>query len=129
MLEQVCSCCKIKKTLDNFSPNKTKPLGVRYICKPCGAIKAKERRLEKPLSEEQKERARLRSREWRKENPERNRLIKSLWAKRNLATKNAANKRYETSKLKKNTRLAYKRSPPTDSRKVLVGARLKKDNR
>ena len=101
MLEQVCSSCKIKKTLDNFSPNKTKPLGVRYMCKPCGAIKAKERRLEKPLSEEQKERARLRSKEWRKENPEKNKLIKSSWAKRNLATKNAANRRYETSKLKR----------------------------
>lgn len=101
MVEQVCSCCKVKKSLDNFSPNKTKPLGVRYICKPCAATKAKQRRAEKPLSEEQKERARLKAKKWREENPERNRLTKSSWRKQNLSVKNAANKRYETSKLKR----------------------------
>lgn len=99
MVEQICSCCKVKKSLDNFSPNKTKPLGVRYLCKSCAAFKAKEQRKNKPLSKEQKEKARLRSKVWREENPERNKQIKSSWRKRNLAVKNAANKRYETAKL------------------------------
>ena len=94
-----CSTCKEVKTIINFTENKSKARGFHYSCKKCMAHKAAIRRRTKPLNEEQKERARIRSSEWRENNPARNKKIKADWRQRNLQVKNAANARRRAAKL------------------------------
>lgn len=96
---KVCTTCKVEKSLTEYSPRKGRPLGVHYSCKVCLALKAKEARKTKKLSKEQKELARVRSKLWRRENPVRNKVMKSEWRLLNLHVKNAANARRRSSKL------------------------------
>lgn len=97
---QVCNKCGIKKSLAEYSPHKGKPFGVKYTCKVCQAILAKKRRKEKPFSEPQKEKARVRSQIWRKENKDKIPLQKKRWLEKNRHKKAASSARYRSSKLK-----------------------------
>ena len=95
----VCSTCKETKPVSDFTENKSKARRFHYSCKKCMAHKAMLRRRSKPLKEEQKEMARIRSSEWRKNNSSRNKQIKKDWRLRNSDVKNAANARRRASKL------------------------------
>jgi hypothetical protein len=97
---KTCSTCGLEKLLSEYSPRKGRPLGVHYSCKVCLALRAKEARKTKKLSPDQRESARLRAELWRKQNPLRNRQMKSSWRSRNLHIKNANSARRRSSKLK-----------------------------
>lgn len=96
---KVCATCKQEKSLDDFSPRKNRPSGRHYSCKSCLAERAKKRRDLKPLSQDQRELARIRSVLWRLDNPERNKQIKSSWRLLNLSVKVAANRRRDSEKI------------------------------
>ena len=74
-----CSCCKIEKSLDDFSPRKDRPFGKNYLCKFCAKEKAAVRRKTVPQPAEQKLAAILRSRKWRKENPAKRNALKAAY--------------------------------------------------
>lgn len=95
---KVCNKCKEEQTLENFSPNKSKPQGVKYTCKRCSAVLAKERRSKFILSESQAEAARERSRKWRLENPELAKQVKQKSVAKRPFIKAAASARYRASK-------------------------------
>jgi len=95
---KVCNRCLVNKPLAHFSPNKTKPQGVKYSCKPCSAKEAKLRRKEIPLTKEQKEAAKARSSAWRELNPTRAKQIKAISVAKKPYVKRAAAARYRASK-------------------------------
>lgn len=97
---KVCATCKEEKGLLEYSPRKSRPLGVHYSCKVCLALRAKESRKAKELPPEQKELARVRASLWRQDNPLRNKKIKHEWRLQNLHIKNASGARRRALKLK-----------------------------
>jgi len=97
---KVCSTCQETKTLNEYTPRKNRPLGVHYSCKVCLAKRAKVQRSKKPQTNLQKEAAKQRSAEWRKQFPLENKQIKSSWRKNNLHIKAAANARRRASQLR-----------------------------
>lgn len=92
---KTCTTCGVIKPLTEYSPRKDRPLGVHYSCKSCLAEKARVYRRGKEYSEEEREAARIRSANWRKENPVRNSEMKKNWAKRNRHKKLQASARYK----------------------------------
>jgi len=99
MASKVCSRCKVEKSVNGFSPNKNRPLGVASHCKSCTASKAREKRSLVEYSEDYKEKARIRASKWRDANIQRNIEMKKSWRLKNLSTKNAANARRRASKV------------------------------
>ena len=97
---RVCTTCKKVKPLLEYSPRKDRPLGVHYSCKICLADRARLWREHRTLSEEQKEKAKVKAALWRAQFPERNRKMKSDWRVKNLDIKNAANSRRRSLKMK-----------------------------
>jgi hypothetical protein len=98
---KVCTTCKEEKLLSEYSPRKDRPLGVHYSCKPCLALRAKEERKRKEYTEEERNVAKIRAAEWRKNNPLRNKEMKANWAILNPHKRRAALAKYEISKQKR----------------------------
>jgi hypothetical protein len=96
-----CCSCKIDKNTFEFTPNKSKPLGIGYKCKECSKLAAREKRRVTSLSEAQKEAARLRTKKFREDFPERTSLAKKEWAKKYPYKKANLSARYRTTKLKR----------------------------
>lgn len=94
---KLCNRCHAKKPLSEFSTQGPKKLQPR--CKPCNAAYAKELRLKKPQTEEQKEAARERSRLWRQKNPDWAAKQKIDWAKKYPDRRAAGRAKYEYSKV------------------------------
>lgn len=97
---KACSTCKVMKPLTEYSPRKDRPLGVHYSCKICLSERAKVQRRRKPSTEMQKELARQRAADWRRQYPLKNSEMKKSWRRNNLHVKAAANARRRASQLK-----------------------------
>ena len=98
---RVCCCCRVEKSVDYFTPNKSRPLGIGYKCKECNKLAAREKRKIKQLSEEQKERARIRTQKFRVDFPEKVSKAKRLWAKKFPHKKLNLSARYRATKLER----------------------------
>lgn len=66
--EQICRRCNALKPLSDFNKDKSKPLGVRRICKPCHRIEAKE------YADPRREIYAERAKKWYAENKERKQI-------------------------------------------------------
>ena len=79
IVSRVCSKCKVDKPISEFSPRKDRPLGKHYSCKHCGMLQARQIRLDKPSTPEMMEKAKIKSRVWRKQNPAHRNALKAAY--------------------------------------------------
>lgn len=91
---KICSKCKIEKSLDQFSPDKKRFLGVASYCKDCNSklsVDWKHRNREKHNAQGRKwhkdnsEHSRANGKRWREENKEHCILKGKLWRQNNKA--------------------------------------------
>ena len=84
-----CSVCREKKDHTFFAKDKTRPLGIRYICKSCSKIK----------DQKYRERRRKHIALWRKDNPEKvKEMQKGRYAKNPTKGKIEASLRHKRAK-------------------------------
>lgn len=90
-----CNSCKIIKDLDNFPKNKSKPLGINSMCKPCTNLKIAAYRKLNPHKH------RATSLRWQKENPEKRALQCKRYNTKNPLSRKVWKAKYRANILKR----------------------------
>lgn len=94
---KVClGVCGKELPLEAFGKFKEGRYGRRAHCNECRAQEEKDRRVANPLTETQREEARIRARLWNKENPERKAASSKAWAEENPEASRSILRRYRS---------------------------------
>jgi 5-methylcytosine-specific restriction endonuclease McrA len=114
---KVCSGpCGRDLPLDSFGKFKEGKYGRRSKCNECRAQEEKDRRASHPATEEQKEAARVRTREWNRANPDRKAATSKAWAENNPEAFKKITHRYRSkpevaARLRESYRVWFKKNP------------------
>ncbi len=98
---KICSRCREEKTKELFNKEKRNKDGFSYECKECLSKRKKESyRPEKYKNHEFKEKNRLKSLNFRRENPEKSSLYSKKWADKNKKKRSEYRDRWRKNNLK-----------------------------